>query len=163
MSDPKHPKPNDQVLDLSDIALSDIMPGHVNRLLKLRDGHELAIDNVLSAGPIVIKRAGLHPDEIQAIAEPWAAVQRIDEVVPAVEKLLELLKETRLVHGHTISVRLGELANQIRRRADHAPSDVDVLAPFEPLLSYQSGPAMKAAATKEKARAKETAPSDTPT
>ncbi|MDI1484457.1 hypothetical protein [Polyangium sp. y55x31] len=158
MADPKHPKPNDQVLDLSDLTLVDITPDAISRLSKLRDGHAVAIANVLSASALALKRAGIHPDEIQEIAAPWADVQRIDEVLPAVEKLLELLHETRLVRGHEIAMRLGEMAQQIRRRAERSPDGAEILAPFEAMLAYQSGPALKAAATKEKARANDDAP-----
>ena len=159
MSDPKHPKPYDQILDISDLTLVDITPEHISRLTKLRDGHPVAVDSVVSATPLALKRAGIHPDEAQELAALWADAQRIDEVLPAVEKLLELLHETRLVRGHEIAMRLGEMAQQIRRRADRSPDGTEILAPFEKLLAYQSAPALKAVATKEKARANEEAPS----
>ncbi|MDI1450689.1 hypothetical protein [Polyangium sp. 6x1] len=159
MSDPKHPEPNDQIIDVSDLALVDITPDHINRLSKLREGYDVAVKTVVTASPLALQRAAIHPGEVAALAANWADVQRIDEVVPAVEKLLELLHETRLMRGHEIAMRLGEMAQQIRRRADRSPGGAEILAPFEALLAYQSGPALKAVATKEKARANEEAPS----
>ncbi|MDI1434192.1 hypothetical protein [Polyangium sorediatum] len=160
MSDPKHPKPNDQVFDLSDLILVDITPDHISRLSKLRDGYHVAVETIVTASSLALQRAALHPGEVQALAASWADVQRIDEVVPAVEKLLELLHETRLVRGHEIAMRLGEMVQQIRRRADRSPDGAEILAPFEKLLAYQSAPALKAVATREKARANEEAPSE---
>ncbi|MDI3286263.1 hypothetical protein [Polyangium sp. 15x6] len=158
MSDPKHPKPYDQVFDLSDLTLIDITPEYISHLTKLREGHPVAIDSVVSASPGSLKRAGIHPDEPQTVAALWSDVQRLDEVQPAVEKLLELIKETRLMRGHEIAMRLGEMAQQIRRRADRSPDGAEILALFEKLLTYQSAPALKAVATKERARANEEAP-----
>ncbi|MDC3957643.1 hypothetical protein KEG38_27540 [Polyangium jinanense] len=158
MSDPKHPKPNDQVIDVSDLALVDITPDHISRLSKLREGYDVAVKTVVTASPVALQRAGIHPGEVAALAANWVDVERIDEVVPAVEKLLELLHETRLMRGHEIAMRLGEMAQQIRRRADRSPDGAEILAPFEDLLAYQSGPALKAVATKEKARANEDTP-----
>ena len=162
MSDPKHPKPYDQIFDLSDLQLVDITPEHVSRLTKLREGHPVAIYNVISASPVALKRACIHPDEPQIVAALWADVQRLDEVLPAAEKLVELIKETRFMRGHEIAMRLGEMAQQIRRRADRSPDGAEILALFEKLLAYQSAPALKAVATREKARANEEDPS-TPT
>ena len=52
----------------------------------------------------------------------------------------------------------GELAAQARRRAKRDPAGSEVLGPLADLLEYQSAPAMKAVATKEKAKlAKEVA------
>ncbi|MDI1434195.1 hypothetical protein [Polyangium sorediatum] len=147
-------------MHLSDLQLVDITPEHISRLTKLREGHPVAIDNVISASPVALKRACIHPDEPQIVAALWADVQRLDEVLPAVEKLLELLHETRLMRGHEIAMRLGEMVQQIRRRADRSPDGAEILAPFEKLLAYQSAPALKAVATKEKARANEEAPSE---
>jgi len=159
MSDPKHPRPYDQTFDLSDLQLVDITPEHISHLTKLREGHPVAIDNVISASSVALKRACIHPDEPQLVAALWADVQRLDEVQPAVEKLLELIKETRLMRGHEIALRLGEMAQQVRRRAERAPDGAEIMALFERLLAYQSAPALKAAATRDKARANEEAPS----
>jgi hypothetical protein len=159
MSDPKHPRPNDQVFDLSDLQLVDITPDRIAELSKLRQGHEIAVESVVSATPAVLKRAGISADEVQDLATAFAVIQRIDEVLPAVEKLVELLRETRLVRGHDVATRLGEMAQQVKRRADRAADGHEIAAPFEALSTYQSAPAVKAAATKEKAKAKEETPS----
>ncbi|HVK67406.1 MAG TPA: hypothetical protein VM694_23130, partial [Polyangium sp.] len=59
-----------------------------------------------------------------------------------------------------IANRLGEMAQQVRRRGERSPDGAPILALFEMLLAYQSAPALKAVATREKARANEEAPSE---
>ncbi len=150
MSDPKHPKAGERSIDITDVELVDITPDHIARLSKLRDGHAAGILAVLLADPAVRLRAGLREVEVAELEADWATCKRIEEVLPAVEKLLELLQETRLVRGHSIAFRLGEMAHQVRRRADRSPNGTEVAAPFEPLLDYHFAVGQKAAATREK-------------
>jgi hypothetical protein len=83
-------------------------------------------------------------------------------VQPAVDKLAELVKETKQVNGHEIAIRLAEIANQIRRRGERSTNEGEVVAPFTALFDYQFGPAAKAAATKEKAKANADPPAQPP-
>ena len=153
MSDPKHPTIGAQHIDVTDLALVDITPDHVHRLSKLRDGHGAAVSNVLGSNATIRKRAGVNEAEVEELGELWVACQRIDEVLPAAEKLVELLHETRLVRGHEVAIKLREIAHQVRRRAERLPDGTEVLAPFDALLDYQFGPAQKAAAARDKDKA----------
>jgi len=160
MSDPKHPVPGDQSIDITDLKLTDITPDQAQKLTKPHNGIEKAVANVLQSDPEARKRAGVTGDVIDELTSLWATYQRVEEVLPAVEKLAELVKETRQVSGHEIAFRIGEIANQIRRRADRSANAGEVLAPFEALFDYQFGPAIKAAATKEKAKASKGDPAE---
>jgi len=162
MSDPKHPRPGDQVVDLSDLALKDITPEQAQKLTKPRDGIAKAVTNVLLSDSEARKRAGVSDDEVVELTALWADYQRLEEVLPAVEKLAELVKETRQLSGHEIAIRVGEIANQIRRRGERSINEGEVVAPFSVLLDYQFGPAVKAAATREKAKGKTDAPAQSP-
>jgi hypothetical protein len=53
------------------------------------------------------------------------------------------------------------MAQQVRRRADRALNGAEIEAPFEPLLKYQSAPAVKAAATRAKTNPKKDKPKET--
>ncbi|MDC3954771.1 hypothetical protein [Polyangium jinanense] len=150
MSDSKHPQPGDRSIDVTDLDLVDITPDHIARLSKLRDGYASAIKAILLADPAVRQRAGLSEIEVAELGADWETSKRIDEVVPAVEKLLELLHETRLMRNHAIAFRLGEMAHQVRRRADRLPNGTEVAAPFEPLLAYHFAVGQKIAAMREK-------------
>ncbi len=153
MSDPIHPKPGDKHIDVSDIALVDIMPDEVPRLVKLRDGADKAMANAERLKPEEIERAGINEKDLQRLLLLIAEHRRLVEVAPAAEKLAELIYETRLDRGHHISVLFGEICSQARRRAAHAPDGGSVLGPLEDLLDYQYGPANRAAATREKTKA----------
>ncbi|MDI1477232.1 hypothetical protein [Polyangium sp. y55x31] len=150
MSNPKHPKAGDRSIDVTDVDLVDITPDHIARLSKLRDGHAPAIAAILHADPAARQRAGLSEAEVVELEADWEASRRIEEVLPAVEKLLELLHETRLVRNHAIAFRLGEMAHQVRRRADRLPNGTEVAAPFQTLLEYHFAVGQKIAALREK-------------
>jgi len=92
MSDPKNPVPGDRVFDLSDLQLHDITPEMAQRLLKLRDGYPEAIQSVLLADPSIRKQAGLSEIEVEELAEKWTTCERIEKVLPAARKLVELLE-----------------------------------------------------------------------
>jgi hypothetical protein len=113
---------------------------------------------VLNLKPEAIERAGLNEKDIQRLTEIFARDERIGELLPASEKLVELLHETRQCGRHDMGTILAEFAAQSRRRADRAQNPAEILGPVEDLLDYQYGPAMKATATKEKAKDAPAAP-----
>ncbi|UQA55772.1 hypothetical protein [Polyangium aurulentum] len=162
MSDPKNPVPGDRAIDLTDLELHDITPDMARRILKLRDGHPEAIQAVLLAPPAVRKQAGLSEAEVGDLVETWATYQRIEQVLPAIHKLVELLEETRLVHGANIAMQLGEMAHQVRRRSTKLPNGDAVLATFEALLDYQFGLAQTVADRRAKAKADAETPAQPP-
>ena len=162
MNDPKNPEPGERSVDLTDLDLHDITPEEAQRLLKLRDGHPKAVKNVLLAAPEVRKQAGLSEVEVTELTAKWVKVQRIEQVLPAVQKLVELLEETRLVEGADIAMRLGEMANQVRRRAGKLADGDTVLAAFEELLDYQFGLAQQVADRRAKAKVKSDAAAPPP-
>ncbi|HVK68192.1 MAG TPA: hypothetical protein VM694_27225 [Polyangium sp.] len=152
MSDPKHPAVGDLVIDASDVKVTDITPEQIQKLTKLRDGFEDAVHNLLGLKSEDADRAGLNEKDKARLAAAFARDQRISELLPAAQKLTELLHETRQTTRHEIATILAENAAQAKRRADRVQNGAEVLGPVAPLLDYQYGPANKAAATKEKAR-----------
>ncbi len=162
MSDPKNPVPGDRHIDLTDFELHDITPEMARQLLKLRDGHAEAVQTVLLADSAVRKQAGLSEAEVEDLAETWASYQRIEEILPAVRKLAEIVEETRLVHGADIAMRLGDMAHQVRRRSSKLPNGDAVLATFELLLDYQFGLAQTVADRRAKAKAEAETPAESP-
>jgi hypothetical protein len=163
MSDPKKPVPGDRTIDASDVPVVDFTPERIATLVKFREGVALAMANVLRLRPEDMERAGINEKDVERARTLIAERQRIEEVLPAAMKLAELLYETKLDKEHRISLIFGELAAQARRRAKRDPAGSEVLGPLADLLDYQSGPAMKAVATKEKAKlAKEAAEQTVP-
>jgi hypothetical protein len=64
--------------------------------------------------------------------------------------------------GHQLSLLFGELAMQGRRRGERDPHGAEILGPLADLFEYQYGPANKAAATREKEKAKAAKEKETP-
>lgn len=162
MSDPKHPKVGDLIIDATDIPLVDITPDRVRQLTKVRDGYESAVANVVQLATADVERAGLNPAEIQRLQSLSADDAHLGELHAAAQKLTELLYETRLQRRHEIATLLAEFAAQARRRADRVENKAEVLGPLAALLDYQYGPAKQAAATKEAALGEGKDPNTTP-
>ncbi|MDI1448548.1 hypothetical protein [Polyangium sp. 6x1] len=141
MSDPKHPKVGDLVIDASDIEMTDIRPVQMHHLAKTRDGFDVAVKNLLGLRPEDANRAGFDEKDKERLAAAFARDLRIGELLPAAHKLTELLHETRQVTRHEIATLLAEAAAQAKRRADCMQNGAEVLGPLVPLLDYQVGPA----------------------
>lgn len=149
MSDPKHPKPGELIIDASGIAVVDITPERIRQLTKVHDGYEAAVANMAQLKTVDVERAGLNPADVQRLQILSAEDAYLTELHVAAEKLTELLYETRLERRHEIATLLGEFAAQARRRADRVANTHEVLGPLAALLDYQYGPAKQAVATRE--------------
>jgi len=162
VSDPKHPKVGDLIIDATGIPLVDITPDRVRQLTKVRDGYEAVVTHVVQLAAGDVERAGLNPAEIQRLQTLAADDAHLGELHAAAQKLTELLYETRLLRRHEIATLLAEFAAQARRRAERVENKPEVLGPLATLLDYQYGPAKQAAATKEAAQGEGKDPGTTP-
>lgn len=150
--DPKLPKPGELHIDASDIQTVDLTPDDIRTLSKLRPGYEVAIECVLRQSPELLERAGVSAATLQRFSDLAATDKRCKEMLPASEKLTELLYETSLHTRHELAGLISEVAAQARRRAERDPKGSELLAALEEVIDYQCGPAVKAAATREKAK-----------
>lgn len=162
MGDAKNPKPGDLVIDASDLEPVDLTPEQARSMGKVRDGFEAAVECLVRAPPAELIRAGIRPDDVARIADYTADRKRCESLLPACEKLVELLKETRIERGYHIAGMLTEAGAQVRRRAKRDPKGSELRAQFEPLLKYQYGPAVRAAARRGKAKTSAPSDQDTP-
>jgi hypothetical protein len=151
--DPKHPVIGDQHIDATDLDLVDITSDVINSYVKFRPGADKAMANIERLKPEEVERAGINEKAIQLLTTLIKDYRYIDELLPPAEKLAEKLYETRLERAHRISQLLGEVCAQARRRAERDPKGAEILGPLQDLFTYQFGPAKKASATKEKAKA----------
>lgn len=149
MSDPKHPKPGDVIIDASSVTLVDITADRIRQLTKVHDGYEAAVANVAQLKTVDVERAGLNPADVQRLQSLAVEDAYLSQLHGAAEKLTELLYETRLERRHEIATLLAEFAAQARRRADRVSNTHEVLGPLAALLDYQYGPAKQAVATRE--------------
>jgi predicted nucleic acid-binding protein len=155
MSDPKNPVPGDKHIDASELSLVDVTPEAMQKFVKVRDGIDKAVASLKRLDSGQIERAGLNAGDVAraiAIAEQHG---KIDVMIPAAEKLAEMLVETRAARGHELGTLIGEIAWQARRRGERDPKGPEILGPLADLFAYQYGPAQKSAATRAKTSAKE--------
>jgi hypothetical protein len=152
-NDPTKPVPGEMHIDASDVVVVDFTPDQIAKLVKFRDGSDKAMANVVRLRIEEIKRAGLNPEEVQRCVTFIGEYQRTQELLPSAEKMVELLYETQLDRAHKISQLFGEICAQARRRAERSPDGAHILGPLQDLFDYQFGPAQKASATREKAKA----------
>lgn len=153
MKDPKTPQPGDLVIDASGLDVVDTTPDMVNKLIKVRKGIGKAVANVERLKPEEIQRAGINPLDVEQVRGIFAQYRLAEALLPAVQKLAELVYETKAYRGHEISQILGDIAAQARRRGERDPKGAEILGPLADLFEYQYGPAKKAVATREKAKA----------
>jgi hypothetical protein len=150
MSDPKHPAVGAMSIDASDIIPADLTPDQIQHKTKVRAGFPHALAALKRLSPDQIQVSGVNANEVQRALNLKVQYDRCDELLPAAEKLVELLRETKLEYGHQIGIILGEIAAQVRRRADRDPKAAEVLGTISDLLDYISAPGLKAAKTRAK-------------
>jgi hypothetical protein len=155
MGTPQNPEPGDLSIDVTGLTVYDLTPEQIKQKTKLRDGFDKAVACLVRLKPDQIKAAGLSADEVARSMQLLADYKRADEVLPAADKLVELLRETKIETGHQIGLILGDSASQARRRAERDPKAAEVLGALQDLLDYVSAPAYKAAATRAKAAGEE--------
>jgi hypothetical protein len=137
-------------IDASDIVPVDLTNEQIFRKTKVRAGFGKGVSALTRLSPQQIQAGGISADEVKRALDLKVQYDRCEELLPAAEKLVELLRETRLEHGHQIGIILGEIASQARRRADRDPKAAEILGTLSDLLEYVSAPAIKANKTKAK-------------
>jgi hypothetical protein len=158
MSDPKHPAVGAMSIDASDIVPVDLTPEQISRKTKVRAGFSKAVSSLTRLSQDQIQAGGISADEVKRVVHLKAHYDRCEELLPAAEKLVELLRETRLEYGHQIGIIISEVAHQARRRADRDPKGAEILGVLSDLLDYNSAPGIKAHKTRAKKGEQEGAP-----
>lgn len=158
MKDPKHPELGDAVIDASDVPLVRMTAQQIKEATKVRAGFEKAVLFLAGLDPAILARADINKDVVDRAMTMLQTHTRTEELLEPTRRLADTIYETQINCGHLIACILGEIAAQVRRRAERDPLGHEILAAFEDLLTYQYGPAQKAKQTRaKKAKAKEEA------
>ncbi len=151
MSNPKEAVPGDLIIDASDIQdVVDVTAEEISGFVKFHDGYEKALANLERLKPDDIDRAGINPKAVQDAVALIAQHRHCEKLLPAAEKLAELIYETKMERAHRISLLIGEIVSQAKRRGQGSAEAGLVLGPLKDLLDYQLGPANKAVVTRKK-------------
>ncbi len=162
MGTPQDPQPGDMHIDATSIALRPVVNEDVNRLAKLRDGADKAMENVLLLSPSQIAQAGLNPSDVEHLRSCIADFHNVTKFLEASERMTDKLDQTAQSLGDEIAGLFGEIASQARRRAQRSPDRGAILEALRDLLDYQFGPAKKAVATRERGKNGQTKPEEPP-
>jgi hypothetical protein len=154
MGTPTKPDVGDKHIDASAVKTRDLTPEQVMRKVKLREGYAEAITCLGRLTAEQTSIAGINAAEVQRCVELKAELDHARSFLPAAEKLVSMLRDSKFHCGDQIAMILSETASQVRRRLDRDPRAVEVLGALEDLFDYVSGPAYKAAATRAKLAAK---------
>lgn len=150
MSNPKYPI-GSMIIDASIITPVELSSEQIAKLTKVRIGFSKAVSCLGRLKPEQIEAAGISAPEVQralVLKEEYDLLEV--DLLPVAEKLVEILRDTKRERGHRISIILGELVAQARRRAARDPKAADVLGTLSDLVDYITAPANKAAATRTK-------------
>lgn len=149
MGTPTNPEPGDMHIDATAVPLHAVADEDIRRKVKLREGSDKAMANILRLTDEEVAQAGLNMDDVNRL-RGWIGEYRLAaQFLDSAERMTEKLEQTTLCHGHEISLLIGEIASQARRRARQSPHRGAILDSLGDVLEYQSAPAKKAAATRE--------------
>lgn len=127
--------------------LIDLPPGGKTGLCTTDDDYADAWLEVESRQAMYGALAGIPDAEIAAAALAQQRIAAIDAVLPAAEKLVEVLTETRASLVDECHRRVLDVATMVDRRSRRHP---ELLAQYEKARAYRSARANKAAATRRR-------------
>lgn len=162
MGTPTNPDPGDMHIDATGITVLQVAADDTRKLIKIREGADKAMDNVLLLTPEQIAQAGLNTNDVAHLCARIAEYRNVTRFLEAAERMSSRLDQTAQRLGDEIGVLFGEIAAQARKRAQHSPDRGAILDGVKDLLEYQSAPAKKAVATREKKKNGQGKPEEQP-
>jgi hypothetical protein len=149
--DPKKPDVGDMRIDASHLEgiVVDLPPGGRIGLRKSQPNFPEAIAELISNQPLFGAAAGIRDEEPVAIQAGIQQMADIDALLPAAEKLVELLQETRAVIDDRLQKQVFTIAETVDRRA-RMMGDDELRARYARTLEYRSAIGNKAARTRQR-------------
>ncbi|WP_428268395.1 hypothetical protein [Haliangium sp.] len=154
-NDPKKPIVGERVIDASDLTfLVDLEPGARSNLRAPHPGLDEAIAEIL-ANQQVGGGAGVVPEStIGELVTANERIGQIDDRLPALRKLVEIMEETRAILQDQRMRIVSAVANIAEAQAK-AFGDDSIMARYEKTRTYRSAVALKAAATRRRNQAED--------
>ena len=151
MSDPKNPSIGDLAVDATELApiIVDLPPGARRGLLSSQPGCADVVTELRSNQKDFGARAGVRDEEVSDLEGLLANIARIDRVLPAARKQVELLEETRAVQDDTLQRRIYQIAQSVERRS-RINGNGDLAARYEKSCQYRSAIGVRAARTRRR-------------
>lgn len=139
------------IVDCSSLGsfLVDLPPNGRSGMISTQPGYVDAVAEVETNQAKYGDAAGITKTDLDALTEANQRVAAIDQNLPALYKLIEVLEETRAKEDDKRQRLINTFAESIDRRA-RTNGDATLLAKYEKTRSYRSAVAMKAVKTRMK-------------
>lgn len=147
---PKEPDLRALVIDARPLAgiLIDVEPGSTQGLRRARPGIERVlkeiIDNQADIGPTI----GILQSQVDELKDLTAKMALIDTYLPTVEKLGEMMRETKAIFDNRRHEIISAVAKQVDTQA-HAQKNPQIRALYAATREYRSEPAKKSVKTRQ--------------
>lgn len=162
-NDPKLPMRGALSVDASDMQpdLVDLAERERLGLRSTQPGFAEAQAEIEFNQPTLGGRGGITDFVFQQLRHSSACIKKIDEQLPAVQKLLEILVESRAWHDDRRQRLVSGIAKSVEAQAA-ALGDHELLAKYQFTREYRSSIARKAARTRKRNQELVDAPVETP-
>lgn len=162
-NDPKRPMRGELSVDATDIQgdLVDLAERERQGKRSAQPGFIKAEAEIEFNQPTLGERAGITEFVFQQLRHSSGCIKRIDEHLPAVQKLLEILVESRAFHDDRRQRLVSGIAKSVEAQAA-ALGDNEILAKYQFTREYRSSIAKKAARTRRRNLELVNAPVETP-
>lgn len=129
--------------------LVDLPPGGMRGFLSEQPGYAEAIAEILANQATLGAKAGIQPTEITSLVAKNEKIAEIDAVLPATQKLLEMLIETRAMLDNERQREVYAIAAAIEAKSK-GTTGATLRAKYEKTRAYRSAIGVKAAKTRKK-------------
>lgn len=134
--------------------LVDLPRGVRARLRSAQEGLELVLAEIEANQAVVGESAGVTALDFDTLMNANRQIEMVDEQLPAIRKLKELLEETRAYLEDQRQRQIAAIATAVESRAKLQRSDA-LLAKYERTREYYSAPGVKSWKTRRKNEAAE--------
>lgn len=162
-NDPTRPMIGELSMDFTDMEgdLVDLAERERQGMRSAQAGFNRAEAEVTANQPTLGERAGITAFVFQQLVHSSECIKKIDERLPALHKLLEILVESRAFHDDRRQRLISGVAKSVEAQAA-ALGDPELLAKYQYTREYRSAIGKKAARTRQRNQDLIDAPVDEP-
>ncbi|HSN99685.1 MAG TPA: hypothetical protein VLS89_15425 [Candidatus Nanopelagicales bacterium] len=151
-NDPKKPEMGEVHIDASDLLtfLKDLPEGATRGMRTAQDGFGEVLQEIMSNQAGYGDKAGITTSDINELVLANDRIGQIDQFLPAAQKLVEMLEETRAQLDDQRQRAVNGFARSVEDRAKSREDGTTLLAKYQKTRVYRSAIGVKAAKTRKK-------------
>ncbi|EYF04448.1 Hypothetical protein CAP_4416 [Chondromyces apiculatus DSM 436] len=136
-------------IDARGVLLKYVDGADLSKVLKLRNHHDRAMNNIMVLTEAQIELAGLNEGDVERLRARITEYRTVLMFLAAAQQMTDNLQQTVYVLGHDIAAAIGEITAQARRRAKVSPDRGEILNALNQVIDYQLAPAKKGKLTRK--------------